>query len=273
MNQTRVVKRANRRGMSGVDVVVLVLCHVMLLASILPVLGAAGPRDGPSRRLTRNVAQLKTIDQAMLLFAADHDGMRPVPGLIDRKEDLYTGTQQTGMGPEDVSKNTTAHLYSALIAMKYLKPSTLISPFERNPKITECTSYDYDAYDPAFVADLETGSNVSYAHMPLFGPRKKTMWRDTPAEPVVLLGSRGPADGIATADSFSCLYNGRWLGTVATGSGALTSSVAQAGTRITWCGLNPGDNPFNFDSSLQVLDEVIAFTTAVTDDGPVMQHD
>jgi len=281
MMQTEITSRQPRRGISRLEIIVLHLCLVMLLATTLPVLSAFGTAEGPSRLLTRNATHLKTIDQAMLLFAADHHGLRPMPGLIDRKEDPYTGRQQVGLGLEDVSKNTTANLYAALIAMKYLRPSTLISPFERNPKVTECTSYDDDAYDPAadvywdpmFVADLETGSNVSYAHMPLFGLRKKTMWRDTSPQPVALLGSRGPADGIATGDSFSCPQNGRWLGTAVMGPGKLNSSVAQPGTSITWRGLNPRDNPFNFDPSLQVFDQIITFTTAMTDDGPVIQHD
>ncbi len=221
-------------------------------------------------------AQINEIHQAWIVFADDHKGRYLIPGLIDRLPDAFLGDMD-GVGPQDYSLNTTANMYSAIIAQDYFNPDTLISIFERNPAVVLDKDYDYNAYDPqndvywdpTFVADLETGSNVSYAHMPLVGDRMVRQWRDIGAASVAVLGNRGPADGVASADSYSCRKNGRWLGSLVFNDNHLETLSATAGLKI---GGGP-DNLFNVDPGLNGLDQVLAFTKEVKDDQAVLQHD
>ncbi|MCZ6542972.1 MAG: hypothetical protein O6768_04845, partial [Planctomycetota bacterium] len=182
------------------------LCVVILFAIALPLAN----RYRRDRLFMKDSAQLKDIHQAWITFAREYKGRYPVPGLIDRRPDPILGDMD-GTGPEDSSLNTTANLYSAMIAQDYFNPDTFISTFERNPAVVQDKDYDYNAYDPAndvywdpnFVADLETGSNVSYAHVPLVGDRLVLQWRNTSGANVAVVGNRGPADGVASADSYS----------------------------------------------------------------------
>ena len=79
-------------------------------------------------------------------------------------------------GSDDSIDNTSANFWSALIMENMLKPEQLISPTDRG--WVEVVQYNYYAgdWDPNFSADLSTTSNVSYAHMPLWGERLKKRW-------------------------------------------------------------------------------------------------
>ena len=94
-----------------------------------------------------------------------------------------------GQGPERNNVNTTANLYSCLIAENYVAPSLLISPIEVNRRVREDRDYNYDVidlmngvfWDPDFKANIAARigeSNTSYAHLGLCGERKSKRWRD-----------------------------------------------------------------------------------------------
>ena len=206
-------------------------------------------------------AQLKDIHQAWLSFVHEFSS---IPG-------------EPGLGLDDRGLSTTANMYSAMIAQDYFNPDILISTFERNPLVTEDRDYDFSAYDPSndvhwdptFVADLETGSNVSYAHMPLLGERMERQWRDIGAASLAVFGNRWPSDGVASAHSYSFRKNGSWLGSLVFNDNPLETLSATAGLKI---GGGP-DNLFNFDTGLNGLDQVLAFTKEVKDNQAVLQHD
>ncbi|MCH8165481.1 MAG: hypothetical protein IH889_07725 [Planctomycetes bacterium] len=206
-------------------------------------------------------AQLKDIHQAWISFVHEFSS---IPG-------------EPGLGLDDRGLSTTANMYSAMIAQGYFNSDILISTFERNPAVVQDKDYDYNAYDPAndvywdpiFVADLETGSNVSYAHIPLVGDRMVRRWRVTGAASLAVFGNRGPADGVASADSYSCRKNGSWIGSLVFNDNHLETLSATAGLKI---GGGP-DNLFNFDPDLNSLDQVLAFTKEVKDNQAVLQHD
>ncbi len=209
----------------------------------------------------KDSVQLKQIHQAWITFAREFSGFPGRPGL----------------GPDDRGLSTTANLYSAIIAQGYFNPDILISVFERNPAVVQDKDYDFSAYDPSngvywdptFVADLETGSNVSYAHIPLVGDRRVHQWRNTGDANVALLGNRGPADGVASADSYSCRSDGSYVGSLVFNDNHLETLFASAGLKI---GGGP-DNLFNFDPGIEGLDQVLAFTKEVKDNQAVLQHD
>ncbi len=244
-------------GISRLSVIVALLCVVILFAIALPLAN----RYRRDRLFMKDSAQLTIIHQSWIVFAREFSSISGRPGL----------------GLDDRGLSTTANMYSAIIAQDYFNPDILISIFERNPAVVQDNDYDYSAYDPpndvywdsSFVADLETGSNVSYAHVPLVGDRLVLQWRNTSGANVAVVGNRGPADGVASADSYSCRKNGSWLGSLVFNDNHLETLSATAGLKI---GGGP-DNLFNVDPGLNGLDQVLAFTKEVKDNQTVLQHD
>ena len=221
-----------RQGISRLSVIVGLVCVLILVAITLPLVD----RYRRLQHSMKDSAQLAEIHQSWLSFAGTHKGHYPTPGLVDRLPDATLGDID-GIGPEDSSLNTTANLYSAMIAQEYFDTDILVSPLERNPVVTEDRDYNYSAYDPSidvywdstFVADLETGSNVSYAHTPWVGDRLVRHWRDTR---LAVLSNRGPADGIASADSYSCRSDGSYFGSQVFADHHFEAHSATRGARI-----------------------------------------
>lgn len=279
------MRAAHRQtGVSKIEMIIAIIAIVVVIVILIVVV--RGPRITAQQR--HNAAQLQQIHQAITVFASDCDGLYPRPGLIDRLpydpdgDGPLPAQDVPGHGAEDKSANTTANLFSLLIAQEYFNADLPISPWERNPKVSEYDDYNYDAYDPdadvywdpEFVADLDVKCNVSYGHLPIWGENARKWWRQTARSGPPLLGNRGPADGIASADSLSCRLDGRWLGAMTPGvDEALRALSIPAGAPIRWKDLAAGDNPFNYDPALSGPDVVIAITKEITPDGPVLQHD
>ncbi|MDY7107451.1 MAG: hypothetical protein SYC29_02335 [Planctomycetota bacterium] len=267
--------------------IIAIIC-LMILAVLLVVILRSRGSSCLAAKEVKDYRQLAQIHQAMAVFASDSDGLYPRPGLLDRLPFDPDGNgplpahDVPGQGKEDVSANTTANLFSVLIAQDYLSAHILISPWDRNANVVECIDYNYDAYDPdadvywdpEFVADLDVKSNVSYGHLPIWGESARKWWRITARSGPPLLGNRGPADGIAANSSLSCRMDGRWLGSMTPGADeALRALSIAAGAPIRWKGLAAGDNPFDYDGGITDPDVVIAITKEITEDGPVLQHD
>ncbi len=186
------------------------------------------------------------------------------------------------MGRDD-SLNTTAALFSAMIAQHYVVPGQLISGNEYSPYVWLDDDYDYTTYspgngtfwDPGFVADLAVLSNLSFAHMPLYGQRLRRNWRFNAGSRTVLLGNRGPRDGVADPSSYSVGRNGIWAGHIVFGDGHLEFADTFTPTGLVFVrdGRQLADNLFAADDGPDGMDAILAFTTAITDDGPVLQFD
>ncbi|MGI9012632.1 MAG: hypothetical protein ACR2GY_00115 [Phycisphaerales bacterium] len=203
----------------------------------------------------------------MTAFARQFNDTLPRPGLI------HTIGNVPGTGAEDLSQNTTANLYSSIIAQHYLTPQLVISPLENSEKVVADENYDHTAYSPAndvywdasFAADLATVSNVSYAHIPLVGEWAAKEWRVTGNSNVVLLGDRGPEDGIANPASVTCTNKrALWKGAVlfADGHSEFWNSFDGSDTR---------QQPF--DKIFAPGDNLISFTKSIIDGKAQLQWD
>jgi hypothetical protein len=224
---------------------------------------ATRPDLSPAAALAREADQLRKIHQSLVTFAnASRSGRFPTPGLIDRLPTNLGGkdVEIPGQGPEDVTQNTTANLYSCMIAQNYFEPGLAVAPRDRNLDIKVDADYDFSKYNPAqdtywddaFKADLAEESNASFAHIALHGDPKATQWKSTLDSKYAVLGNRVPIHGKLSADSFACQPDGSWSGHV-----VFNDNHVEHLTVTT---------PQNVHSDL-------SFTKSMTADGPVLQFD
>ena len=144
--------------MHTLDVTAAVACVVVV--GSLTLVSANTIRRGDSGSIAhKDAARIQHLHQAMLHFACDDPtGALPIPGRINLWTDDRLGSNPS-IGRENQSKNTSGHLYSALIARNYITTADVISPAEVADNVHEYTGstengvptgkgYEYDAYDP-----------------------------------------------------------------------------------------------------------------------------
>lgn len=243
-------------------------------------------RQRDASRWERDAANVKAVTDGWMTFATLNDGRFPTPGDIISQ----TGDQVTHRPQPDAASplNTTANLYALTIAQRLVTPAALLSPVERNPVVTPYDPAAGDAakaYQPAagrywdwnFVADLETGSNVSYAHMPLAG-RRLTKWRLDRDPNWVLAGGRGPKDGVPDPGSLAMQPDGTFRAHIAFGDGRieLIESCAWKSPFLDAAGTFVPDNLYRDEPPNPYFgghDRVLAFTKAVENLEPILQWD
>lgn len=259
-----------RRGQSLIGLLIAMACLLVLAVVLLNSLNTA--MRGAGSVLPGTVASyedrqyLVALHQALVTGAYDSDGRFLVPSELSRRRDRR--------------EDTTAALYSAMIAAHYAVPGQLISGNEYNPNVWRDEDYDYSAYrpsdgthwDPAFAADLDVESNTSFAHVPLFGRRLENAWRFTAGSRSALVGNRGPADGVEDPDSFTSGEDGRWRGHIVFGDGHVEFLEVFTPPGLVLASGAP-DNVFAMEEGPQGRDVILSFTLEMTEDGPVLQHD
>lgn len=185
-----------------------------------------------------------------------------------------------------MTQNTTANLHSACIMQNYYTPQLCIGPTEPSPKVRVQAGddYNYNAYkpaslsywDPTFTADLQTGSNVSYASMPIHGNLRANHWKETLGDagwPIV--GNRGPLNGIHDPKSFTLRIHkpmDQWSGNV-----VFADNHVEFVTGLPTAKLGDGQTfntqgLFRFDGE-DDADGILTFVKSMSRDGPVIQHD
>lgn len=305
MQYTGADSQHRHRGLALHELLTTIIC-VFAIASLTMVALGAGRQDGnaplpgneggkqdeAARHRAKDASTLRHLQQVLIVFAHDAKGMYPRPGLINRKPVEIEGMPPRnipGAGAEDITRNTTANLYSLLIAQNYITPELCISPLERNPKVTVDSDYNYDAYQPVndsywdatFTADLETGSNVSYAHMAMTGKRVTLHWRDTMLATVPNLSSRGPKDGQGDAASLTCDDDGQWSGHVAFADAHVEWLATMTPDRLTYDAIDEAtgerkplpDNIFAMETGMTGSDLILSMTKSITEKAVVLQHD
>lgn len=261
-------------GMSRIELVVLLVVLAVVVVMMAVLTSRAGMRSAADGQ------RLLQIHAGLLMAANEMNGIFPRPGLIDRLP--FNGSEIEGRGVENVSLNTTANLYSSMLASELFKPPIAISTVERNPVVREKADYNYAAYNPqrdvywdaSFAADLEKGSNASFAHLPLTGGRGNVVSSSTNATAPVL-GNRGPKDGIPSPNSLTCDKQGTWAGHIVFADGRVdfVEVLGSGAVNLEFGAGQRPDNLFALDRPEANFDAFLAFTRRVVDGVPEFQFD
>lgn len=187
----------SKRGFTLVELLVVIAIIGILLAVLLPALA----RARATAKSTRDATQVKQIHAGWLAWAVQNEGRLPTPGL--KKRLPVNGQIIMGRGAEDITQNNHANMHS-LCVMENLYPADLqVSSAEISPNVSTMTFYEWDRKNPAanvywddrMRADLSAVSHISYASMPIAGPRKAKQWNNSADSSFAILGMRGPKDG------------------------------------------------------------------------------
>lgn len=251
------------RGFSLIGLLITMVCIVVLMYLLMSsmntaVTGAGNTLPGTVHSV-KDELHLASLFRSIMANARDNGGSYLVPSEVDRSR--------------DASRNTTASLYSAMIAQNYIRPEDLISANERSGYVQECFNYNFQAYQPAqnkfwdpnFKADLQRGSNVSFAHMPLIGDRFRQNWSEPRMDSgFALVGNRGPKDGINNPQSLTYGRDGTWAGHIVFGDGHV-EFINTFSPR--------GDNLFAMEKGPQGGDAILAFTPEISSSTVTLQFD
>ncbi len=259
-----------RRGFSIVGLLVVVAIMLVMYAMFYgSISGLKTGTDDAGRAVPasggrmRDMFQTQQLIQSLISSSVAGDPAFPRPSAM------------TG----DEADDTTDHVYSLLIAERIVSPEALISSMDWG-NVEAYDRYDWNAWnpsdgeywDPGFSADLADISNVSYAHLVLYGDRA-SHWSSRKMDSTMpVLGNRGPKDGVSSVDSLTCDPDtGRWAGYFAYGDGhvALVQGVGNASRR----GQVGVDLVFRMDDEEGHSDAILGFTRDIGRSGPILQWD
>lgn len=265
---------SHRPGYSMLGILITLVCIIILFTISMSALNRAVTGEGSAMRGTvrsvQDQAALYGLYQSMIVSSHDHGGSRfVVPSIVS--------------GSGDIGEDTTANLFSAMIALRYTTPENLIAANEYSGYVREMREYNYDAYDPSrsthwdpnFKADLQRESHVSFAHMPLFGERFDRGWKANFEPRSLILGNRGPKDGIHDPNSYTVGRNQQWGGHALYGEGRIEFLNTFTPPGLTWerHGQSQQDNIFAMEDGASGRDAILSFTKSMMRDGPQLQWD
>ena len=208
-------RSTKRRGLTLVELFLVLVVVAVLLAVLLPLL--AGARRGSAR--IHDATMLRQLHTAFLVWSRQADGRFPTPSLIEAttrraragatgdrgKGDPAGATTPSDFPPADLlqTQDTHAALYAACISQNYFSPTLCVSRAEASGHVAVMSHYNFNAYDASrgvlwdknFKADLDTTSHLSFATLHLFGERSALQWRESLDADFVVVGNRGVRDG------------------------------------------------------------------------------
>ena len=260
----------NQNAFSLIGMLISLVCIVVLssimMSSMNKTITGEGEATPSSVWGMQNQILLQTMVQGLIAdsFGRDNDFIVP----SELSESL------------DIRENTSANFWSAMIAQNLTTPENLIAKGDNG--WVEKASYNWQAinsrdgqfWDPNFSTDFNTMSNVSYAHMPLYGDRLKRWWRNDARGTFPIIGNRGPRDGQVQTESFTLDKDGQWRGWVCYSDGSI-KWYEETSTPIKWSRSDSAthDNLFILEGGDNKDDAMIGVTVEMYDDGPVLVWD
>ena len=215
------------------------------------VTGGTGVSSETSLWGMQDKIQLKRLSESLIIHAVTGGDQFLTPTLVEKTD--------------DPAVNNSAYFWYLMLEQGYATPGLLISPNDKG------WVEEYEQGE--FVVDLQSMSNVSYAHMPLFGERLKKHWNPNGGK-FPILGNRGPEDGVEGTYSTTLDADGIWRGHVVFADGSIDW---QEGTvMMTKWRRNEGyidDNIFLMEDEASADDAILGFSYEMDDYGPVFVWD
>lgn len=255
-----------------VSMAILLVLVVIMSNAFSKAMTGGGTTTSGSVASTEDRVFLVAIFQSMAAYSQEtSEGRFLVPSELARRRDHRD--------------DTTANLFSAMIALHQVAPKQLLSANEMNPNVSPDENYDYAVYNPSadvfwdttFVADLDSGSNNSFAHLPLHGERLRRFWNFSADSRVPLLGNRGPMDGVDDPNAFTYTIgrSRKWAGHVVFGDGHVEflETFTAPGLLFESKGQRLPDNLYKMEDGPSGADVILTFTKQMTAQGPAIQFD
>ncbi|MEM1329634.1 MAG: prepilin-type N-terminal cleavage/methylation domain-containing protein [Planctomycetota bacterium] len=203
------------RGFTLIELLVVIAIIALLIGILLPALG----RARSAARQLKDQTQVRSLIQAMALFAQSNDDFYPLPSRLDRGNVMIQNNEFGAEGAQDnaQAKNLSRHIFSVMIWQGLIPAELLVSPAEVNSQIEAYDDYEFEEptrmvqeygenearsalWDPGFVAtprglgesgETAVAAGLSYAHTPPFGKRLAT-WSNTFKTTEISIANRGP---------------------------------------------------------------------------------
>lgn len=181
-----------RRGFTLVELLTVLAIIAILAAILVPVVGRV--RENAQR--TVDLANLRSLGQAALLYAGEHNGSLP-------PNNLPATAGATGFVPTGTTVTTTLYSYAAALSLYgqtnngalWVSPSDLVGTPALGPILNNASPRDFAAGAPAF-----NGANLSFQ---AFAGLKTSMGSNVP-----VLWTRGlvAANGTWDSDKQNSVY-------------------------------------------------------------------
>lgn len=280
------MKRTRKNAFTLIELLVVIAIIALLIGILLPALGKARQRANQLKDST----QIRSIMQALVIFAGNNKDNYPLPSRIDRND--KTIVVDSGNTQE---KNTTGNIFSILISQGVIETGICFSPIELG-SYEEFSNYEFEApegavgggsdvdqsealWDPNFrgtpndpiYTDGMAGEPVlaiggfSYAHTPPFAFRRP-QWANTFDALEPALSNRGPVyelDGSGNDGNWVLFDDMNATSDGETPLGKSSITLAMNGSRSEWAG-NIGFNDAHVDFFNQPDPEQIVWS--FTDD-------
>lgn len=261
---------SRRTGFSLMGMLISLVCMlvltVILMNSMNTTVTGNGEATPGSAWGLQNQIQLQTMVHGMIADSFGRENEFLVPSVLS--ESL------------DDQENTSANFWSAMISQNIVSPEQLIAKGDNG--WVEKASYDWLAvnardgtfWDPNFSTDFNEMSNVSFAHMPLYGKRLDRWWRNDARGIFPIIGNRGPQHGQVQTDSFTLDKDGQWRGWVCFSDGSI-QWYKETTAPIKWTRTDgvSSDNLFMIEGGDNKDDAILGVTVEMNERGPVLQWD
>lgn len=240
-----------RRGITLVEVLVVVVILVIAVGIMLPMLG--GTRCGGSRRLT-NATNLRSIHQAMFLYAMSNKtggGDGYFPGLSARGEVVTIGPDKSELtldlpfAADGETGDDPSVRFAILCDDGSITPALLVHPADS--KVNE---WCYDSGVNGGTPGPITEDHYSHALLSLLGSdNEKAEWKETANPDAVVLGDRAIGHNAKDISSvWTKPGSGKWDGSYVFNDGSTrTETSPVVATRYGDGQANPADHLFDDD--------------------------